>query len=132
MTDLFNPTPDNPQELAYRAQLTQQWNADLSTLANQGRTPAWIESDNLLDKDEAAILIHIADNQGAYWLGSDMRALADALGFVTVANIKASVGKVLDRKLVDVTLVDGRGRLNLTHYGSFVLDMFEMDKEDTE
>ena len=92
--------------------------------------PPWLESDNLLDRDELNILTIIADHGLAHW-GSreDSRALADQMEFTSVYNLKAAVGKCLSRGLVNACIMEDRGVLMMTEYGRWLLDILEMDAE---
>lgn len=123
MTDLFHP--HDPEQETYAANLRAQWDADCKYLQEQGIQPPWLETDNLLDRDERAILDWIQDNAGRPY---DKRQIARELGYLSTGNFTASVDKCANRKLIEFRTVDGELRMCLTMYGRWVYDSDEIER----
>lgn len=118
--DLFHP--HDPEQEAYADALKRQWEEDCAYLHSQGVTPSWIETDQLLDRDERSILDWAIDNAGSAY---DQRKIAHALGYLSIGNFKASLDKCANRKLIEFKTVDGELRMCLTSYGRWVYDSYE-------
>ena len=143
--DLF--TPDNPDELQYAVNLAKQVQLDLETVMAQGRIPAHIELDSILQKDELRLL-DLIETHGGYVMGPDQTVqygcdasglfsvpvtrrvdcLTVDCGFISQGNCQATVNRCIAQgwiaKGVDVS---GAVRYDLTRLGRWAKDLAETD-----
>lgn len=127
MTDLF--APHHPDD-EYLEGLKQDWNAVCADLQERRIIPPWINEDQILDADEYKIMSLVANTGGrVYYGGTDRRALADTLGFLSTGNLEAAMAKCVDRRLVRIALdkSNGRMRVSLTEYGNWMLQLEDDD-----
>lgn len=145
-SDLFHP-PDPAQE-AYALSLQQQWQADLSTIMEQGRIPVWVELDSILQKDEYRLMDLIEIHGGYLERGEVTRTygtdtsglfpvatvrhvdkLTDDAGFIASGNALAVVNRCLANGWItrDYDTVERCSRLNLTRMGRWAKDLCETD-----
>lgn len=97
---------------------------------SNGVLPPWMDIDNILDRDERALLTMIADNGRVAWsgmLGSERRSLAMQLGFESVGNLKATVHKAQSRGLTCHYISDNIEWIDMAMYGRWILDIVEAD-----
>lgn len=146
MIDLF--TTDNPDELSYASNLQAQWDADQETIMRQGRIPAHLELDSVLQKDEYRLLDLIETNAGytmrdpvTVHYGKDASGLipveiirhVDSLthdaGFDSPGNMRACLNRCLGEGwIARVTdAINGRERYVLTERGRYAKDLCETD-----
>lgn len=95
---------------------------------SNGQLPPWMDIDNLLDRDERALLSMIADHGRVAWsgmLGSERRTLAMRLGFESVGNLKATVHKAQSRGLTRHYIDDGVEWIDMAMYGRWILDIVD-------
>lgn len=144
--DLFT-TPDPAQE-TYAAALQAQWQADLSTIMEQGRIPTWVELDSILQKDEYRLLDLIEEHGGYLERGEVTRTygtdtsglfpvatvrhvdkLTDDAGFIASGNALAVVNRCIANGWItrDYDPVERCSRLNLTRMGRWVKNLCEHD-----
>lgn len=144
--DLFHD-PDPAQE-AYAAALQAQWQADLSTIMEQGRIPTWVELDSVLQKDEYRLLDLIEEHGGYLERGEVTREygtdntglfpvpvirhvdqLTDDAGFVAAGNALAVVNRCLANGWIERSYdqVERCSRLDLTRMGRWAKDLCETD-----
>lgn len=144
--DLFHP-PDPAQE-AYAAALTQQCQADLSTIMEQGRIPPWIELDSILQKDEYRLMDLIEEHGGYLERGDVTRTygtdtsglfpvatvrhvdkLTDDAGFMAAGNALAVVNRCLANGWIvrSYDALEKCSRLDLTQMGRWCKDLCETD-----
>lgn len=145
VTDLF--TPDSPDELEYAANLARQVQLDLETVMAQGRIPAHIELDSILQKDELRLL-DLIETRGGYVMGTDVTvqygcdssglfavpvtrrvdSLTVDCGFISPGNCKATVNRcIAEGWIVEGVDVSGRVRYDLTRMGRWAKDLAETD-----
>lgn len=148
--DLFAPDPDPAQEV-YALSLQQQWQADLDTLAEQGRIPNWLEIGDALQKDERRVLELIEENFG--WIERENQVthehhdtsglfpvvetiteiepvITSMAGFISHGNAKAVINRLLQYGWVSrsVDQETGLNRLDITRRGRWIMDMAERDE----
>lgn len=145
MTDLFHDT--DPQEEAYAAAMAHQAKADRETIMAQGRVPAHIELDSILQKDEYRLL-DLIEEHGGYVMGDDrlvpgassnlglFRANAmrkvDSLtadcGFLSPGNCQATVNRCKAEGWITEGIdVSGRVRYDLTRMGRYAKSLYEYE-----
>ena len=145
MTDLFHDP--NPAEEAYAAALAHQAKVDRETIMAQGRVPAHIELDSILQKDEFRLL-DLIEEHGGYVMGDDrlvsgassnlglFRANAmrkvDSLtadcGFLSPGNCQATVNRCKAEGWITEGIdVSGRVRYDLTRMGRYAKSLYEYE-----
>lgn len=145
MTDLFDTT--NPDELTYAANLAARYKADQIQIMEQGRIPAHIELDSILQKDEYRLL-DLIEEHGGYVMGDDVTVtygeadlglftaptarVVDSLtadcGFLSPGNCQATVNRCKEREwITEVVDVSGRVRYDLTRLGRYAKNLFEYE-----
>ena len=108
-------------------QMTELHRAEVMGMLQAGYVPPWMDLDLLADQDEMRLMTEIADH-GPVALGVNAnRALADRLKFVTVANMRATIGKAQAKGLTEHSIRDGVEIVNMTLYGRYVFDIKEAD-----
>jgi len=121
MTPYDQQDPDTLRDAMH-----SQHTAFVNRLLSNGILPPWMEIDWLASRDEVALMTRIADHGPVQWSGSATRIdLARALGFNTVANLKATVHKALDRGLTRHYLDGSVEMIGLTMLGRWILDILE-------
>lgn len=145
MTDLF--ITDNPDELAYAAALAAQYKADQIQIMEQGRIPAHIELDSILQKDEFRLL-DLIEEHGGYVMGDDVQvegatsdlglftatamrkvdSLTADCGFLSPGNCQATVNKCkAEGWITEGVDVSQRVRYDLTRLGRYAKELYETD-----